>query len=518
MARALAIAAVVVVALLVAAGDGGLQLTSAGSGTWTPVPGQPLREPSQIRSAGGVLDVTLTAGPQTVPVGGDDLQIQPFTAKPRGKPALPASIDGPTLHVRPRDTIRVTFVNELGGGAPTNIHYHGMHVSPLGRSDNVFRTFADGRTYRSVVRVPRDQSTGTYWYHVHFHGSTESQVMGGLSGLLIVDGLASLLPERLRGVQQRQLALRDVQTSGDAIVAAGDINPNQPSTRLVNGLYQPAFTMKSGRHELWRLANIGADVFYKVQLPGHRFAVIAEDGVPVWKVTRHSTLLLAPGKRFDVLVRGGKPGSTYALQSLPYAQHATKAIPASAETLATVTVAGARPRLEPLPRRLVRKHDLSRAGVDEINRFVFSYTTSGAFAALINGRAFSPGELPAVSPVRGSVEEWTLENATDDDHPFHIHVNDFQVMSVNGVPYRADGVQDVVTIPKQRTVTPPGGTPMTVNGEVVIRQRFEQFSGWYVFHCHILEHEDAGMMATIQVRRSARDPVRPPPGTRIHHG
>jgi suppressor of ftsI len=120
--------------------------------------------------------------------------------------------------------------------------------------------------------------------------------------------------------------------------------------------------------------------------------------------------------------------------------------------------------------------------------------------------------MPMAAPVRGTLEEWTLVNQTTDDHPFHIHVNGFQVISVNGKRYRANGHQDIVNIPAQTLVD-----GKLVDGKVVIRQRFKRFTGWFVFHCHILQHEDAGMMATIQVRKSRHDPIKPPPEYRHGH-
>ena len=106
------------------------------------------------------------------------------------------------------------------------------------------------------------------------------------------------------------------------------------------------------------------------------------------------------------------------------------------------------------------------------------------------------------------MEEWTLRNRAPEEHPFHIHINAFQVMSVNGRPYPAHGLQDVVTIPRMRNGTP---------GEVVIRIPFRHFTGHFVFHCHILGHEDAGMMMTVQVRRKG-EPVTPPPtGLTVQH-
>lgn len=119
--------------------------------------------------------------------------------------------------------------------------------------------------------------------------------------------------------------------------------------------------------------------------------------------------------------------------------------------------------------------------------------------------------MPAVSPVLGEVQEWTLVNETLDDHPFHIHVNDFQVMRVDGVARKANGLKDVVIIPKQRLID-----GKLVPGRVVMRTRFTDFDGWFVFHCHILDHEDFGMMATIQVRRKSEDPIEPPPDTGGH--
>ena len=503
---------------------------------WTPVAGLPLENPAQVRpDASGTVRVKLTAEPQTIDVSGAQLGARPFDSDAPG----PTSLNGPTIHVSPGGTIRVTFANRLGSQIPTNIHYHGLNVSPRGRSDNIFRTFDDGKTYQSVVHVPDRQQRGTYWYHVHLHGMSEGQVMGGLSGLLVIDGLAGLLPREWQGVTQRQLALRDVQTSGNAIVAEEDIAIPAPSTRLVNALYQPTFNMREDRYELWRLANIGADVFYKLVFRNRaqperraRFAVIAEDGIPVWDVDQYDTLLLPPGKRFDVLVAAPDAG-TYDLVSLQYAQRYVQNPPAPApptsldpkplpvevvdgnrvpvdQTLATASVADSSTREPdaPLPRQLAPRKDFSDDRVARKRTFRFQYTppSDPNFATMINGTVFQPTEKPMAAPVRGTLEEWTLINQTTDDRPFHIHVNEFQVISVNGEPYRANGHQDIVNIPAQTLVD-----GKLVDGKVVIRQKYEQFTGWFVFHCHILQHEDAGMMATIQVRKSKRVPVQPPP-------
>ncbi|MFN8126964.1 MAG: multicopper oxidase domain-containing protein [Candidatus Nanopelagicales bacterium] len=159
-----------------------------------------------------------------------------------------------------------------------------------------------------------------------------------------------------------------------------------------------------------------------------------------------------------------------------------------------MTVGGKRERPLALPHRLrgARTENLATAHVARRRTFRFRLMVKGKNFARINGQYFRMKQDPVTTRL-GSVEEWTLKNthakttAENSQHPFHIHVNDVQVMSVNGRPYHARGLQDVVVIP--------------VNGEVVIRQRFEDFTGKFVFHCHILDHEDGGMMRAVRVVR-----------------
>lgn len=471
------------------AGDGAAATTAAEAVAWTPKAGLPLRDPREVRSRDGVLEVDLVARKGKIVVSGSPVTAQPFNGQ----------LIGPTLHVKPGDTIRATIHN--GTDAQTNIHYHGLHVSPNGNSDNVFRTFEPGRTVKSVIRLPKDHEPGTFWYHAHFHGISEGQLMGGLSGLIVVDGLKDLLPRELRRVKERKLALRNVQLVKDDEIATlnKDVSAFTDSPRLINGLLRPAFTIRSGETQLWSFANVGSDLYYDISVAGHTLAVIAEDGSPVWKVARYKRLVLPPGKRYDVLVQGGKPGR-YAIRAHRYEGFA----PLPDVDLGYVTVTGRRaaPKQaipKTLPTRTVR---LGKAKVAKRRTFTFSFGTGRTFTAEINGEVFDPNRT-AVGVRLGTVEEWTLVNPTEDDHPFHIHVNDFQVMSVNGKPYKARGLQDVVTIPR--------------GGKVVVRHSFDDFTGHFVFHCHILGHEDAGMMQTIQVLRKGQKPTPPPKGGMHHH-
>lgn len=462
---------------------------------WAPLAGTPLTQPLQVHARNHVLKVTLDATLDTITVSGSKIRAQPFNG----------SLIGPTLHVHPGDTIEVTFKNATT--QDTNIHYHGMHVDPKGDGDNVFRTFNPGTTVHSKITLPKDHPVGSYWYHAHFHGLTDIQLAGGMSGLIEVEGLKQVLPKRLRHVTEKQIIIRDLQTSpidaGSAALSENELDPTAPTTRLINGLLMPRTALRSGETQLWHMANISADLFYDVQLAGHRLAVVAIDGAPVWKVQQKDHLVMPPGRRYDVLVTGGKPGR-YTMLTRAYPQEGFEALPRT--DLMTVDVLGGGKAMPTaIPRKLKSTSHPITGRVVKHRTFRFSFGTGQNFTALINGKQFDPTKTN-VRAVLGTTEEWTLVNESSEQHPFHIHVNDFQVMSVNGKPYHATGLQDVVAIPHKEHGKP---------GVVVIRMKYEDFTGHFVFHCHILAHEDAGMMMTVDVVRPGQ-PATPPPGAADH--
>jgi suppressor of ftsI len=487
---------------------GGLLVGCGGSSgpKWTPQPG-PYREPVQLRSTNGVLHVTLDAKVGVVQAGG-----APITGT-----AYNGRLIGPTLHLRPGDVLDLNLVNHLKD--PTNIHFHGLHVSPSGISDNIFLTVPPGRSQHYRLQIPPNHPQGLYWYHSHEHELSSGQVSGGLSGLIVIEGLEDRLPPQLRGIVQRQIALKDVSVDPshrDAIqpevrtrynnFAPPSVNKTGP--RLVNGVYRPRLTIRPGETQLWRIANIGANLFYEIGLPGTTFAVVGEDGNPVWKVWKAHRLVLPPGKRYEVLVRGPPRGSV-PFMSLHYRQGFTpdNELDVHPQQLGTLVSSGAPEKPLPLPTSLRQRHDLNHARIAARRRFVFTIPFAGGHACNtatdcpglkggvnnsevvyeLNGRAFSHDRVDVRARL-GTVEQWTLINNSTSEHPFHIHINDFQVMSINGHPYNAHGLQDTVVVPSK-------------GGRVVIRQPYDDFTGKFVFHCHILNHEDGGMMATVQVVR-----------------
>ena len=427
---------------------------------------QPFGEPPRAQSDAGVLRFDLVASDRGITVAGVDVQ---------GR-AYDENFVGPTLVVNPGDTIEMTLDNQLD--AHTNVHFHGLHVSPQNNGDNIFLSIEPGETFAYSLAIPDNHPTGTFWYHSHAHGISEEQVFGGLSGMIIVQGLTELLPADLRDIKDIALALKDTQVVG-AEIETENIDSNAATLRTVNALHVPVQEIAPGEVQLWRLANIGADIWYDVQLEGQPLVVIGEDGNPVWEVWEADDLLLPPGKRFEVLVTG-PPEGDYEFKTLKYEQ-GDDTYPET--DLMRLTSTGSAVETPAMPTSLVPAAPIAESDVVERRTFTFSEDeTTNTF--YINDKEFDANRVD-VQPTLGTVEEWTLKNTSDEQHPFHIHVNDFEVISIGGQPYDARGLQDTVRL--------------LPNEDVVIRMRFTDFTGKFVFHCHILNHEDLGMMAVVEV-------------------
>ncbi len=432
----------------------------------TPLAQVPLPQPEEYVSENGVLTATLNVTRGPVTIGG----VEAIGTTYNG------AYVGPTLRLKPGERLELTVVN----GLPeiTNMHFHGLHVSPSGISDNVFIMIEPGATQDYVVEIPENHPAGTFWYHSHAHPYTEAQVMGGLGGLVVIDGLQDLLPAELHGIAEVAVVLKDYQAADGAILLT-NIDSNAPTTRTVNAAVNPGISIDAGETQLWRIANLSADIYYELQLAGHQFHIIGEDGNPVWQVNSVDSLPIAPGKRFDVLVQGGEPG-TAEFKTLQYDQQGDL----YPETLlATVTVNPSDLTAATLPVKLVEPNDLNEGVVDVSRTITFAKDqATGHF--LIDGKMFDENRIDQAVKL-GALEEWTIINNNNQQHPFHIHTNDFQVISINGEPFEASSHVDTVNLPAE--------------GTVVIRIPFLDFTGKFVYHCHILNHADMGMMATVEV-------------------
>ncbi len=333
---------------------------------------------------------------------------------------------------------------------------------------------------------------GSYWYHPHLHMYVEPQIFAGLAGAIVQEGGLDRLPA-LRHVPQRWIVIQNTQVRDGRVVPVAQ-SSESGSKLYVNGTIDPTAKIRPGQLQRWRIFNANADRIVVVRLAhGQRLQLLAQDGHTLARPLSVRTLMIAPGSRRDVLVRGGPPGD-YALKAIPFSQFPggdkqANGGPAPNETLLTLRSAG-RPQAMRFPARAALSHpiDLRTRRVERKRTIVFSEMTeaSGATKFELNGMTFDP-ERTDVTMKLGSVEQWTLANENSEWHTFHIHTNDFQVVNVAGrpVPYVDD--QDNVALPPE--------------SKTVILMAPTDFTGKFVFHCHITFHEDHGMMATVQVVR-----------------
>jgi len=460
----------------------GLAALGAGArGVWpavasqaTPVAaisGAEFAEPTVLQSSDGRLDVALDAAFGPAAMGGRAVTTYNFNG----------AVPGPTLRLKSGETLGIAFANQMDEA--TNLHTHGLHVSPAANSDNVFVHIMPGETFAYEYAIPRDQTSGLtipglYWYHPHLHGNSAEQVEGGLAGALIVEGGLDDFPG-VGDVPERLLVLQSTQFDDDGMVMTF---PEMDQIAIfVNGQLQPMIAIAPGETQRWRIINASSFMFVNLALDGHQLHQIASDANPLREVRSRDAILLAAGERVEVLIQGGPEGD-YTLRSLAWGEDLEfQAQPEFA--IATLLSSGPAAAPAPLPTTLVPFEDLAEATIDRIREITFSEVLS-PFEVLIDGRAFDEERVDQTVQL-GATEEWRLLNTSVDWHPFHIHVNDFQVMSVNGEPVQAWSWEDT--------------TPIPADGEIVIRTRFLDFPGKFVYHCHILDHEDLGMMGVVEV-------------------
>jgi FtsP/CotA-like multicopper oxidase with cupredoxin domain len=424
------------------------------------------REPPMAASRAGVLRRSLTPTPSTVTVAGHRVTLMTYDGR----------YTPPTLRVYPGDTIRLRFPNALD--QPTNLHLHGMGVSPLGSSDNPFLHVAPGQTEDYEIRVPANHPPGLFWYHPHPHGLSDEQTRNGMSGALIVEGLLDSFPT-LRHVRERVFLLKDLQVENGraAILSIG-----KNDIRTINGVRNPVIVLRPGETELWRIANVGGDVYYELSLEGHRFDVVARDGHRLAHIEPTDTLVLSPGARVEALITAGARGVH--LMHDGDVDTGPAGNQYAGTVMATVRVEGPPATPAVLPAALRPVEDL-RAKVTNRRTIVFSESTDGD-TFFIDGKTFDMNRTD-IRVKLGAVEEWTIRNDADELHSFHIHQTHFQVTEIDGVPQPADGYRDIIDVPIGGAV------------KVVIPFTDPVIVGRFVYHCHILSHEDKGMMATIEV-------------------
>lgn len=452
---------------------------------------QPFASPTEYRSENGALFVSMEARATDVKLGTDEIRGATYNGV----------YGGPVLRLKPGDTLHFQLVNHLA--QVTNVHFHGLGVSPEGHGDDSMHMVGPGESWEYVIEIPKDHPPGVYWYHTHGHDFAERQVMGGLSGTIVVEGFQDELPAT-RPLRERLMALKEFSPNGK-----GSLNnvpkPYNGTIQNINGQLAPVIDIQPGETQLWRLSDQTANTYFRLRLEGHRFTQVGRDARPILHPKSIDEIVIGPSERMDVLVTAGTAGR-YRLISEPTATGpAGDMFPP--QVLATIDAApdATRPLPAPLGDLVVnapRQKPVPGDHIDAERLVSFSEDPiTGLF--FINHQTFDPERVDIKVPL-GSTEEWTIRNASEELHVFHIHQVPFQVLSVNGRPVPFEGLQDTIDVP--------------IHGEAKIRIAFTDpiIVGRFMYHCHILEHEDKGMMAQIEVYDSATGPQRG--GMKMTHG
>ena len=515
--------------------------------------------PSDLFSQNGVLEVTL------------NLQTD-VDASGRQRYCYITSngLISPTLRVNPGDTLLIHFYNQLPAGlAPvvpevmpnmpsmahasskevsagmqvslhdssgnsscngeamsasaSNLHFHGLNVSPVCHSDEVVNTLVQpGQEFDYSVQIPANEPSGLYWYHPHPHGFSEGQVQGGATGAIIVEGIQQTNTS-LVGLPEQTLVLRDllvpVSEQNDTNVPAWDISLDNVPVPFP--AYTPALLpVAPNQQQLWRVLNSAADTIFNLQYvvagTAQQLTVVAIDGMPVTGGSiQESSVLLPPGGRAEFVastpalgqsaqlvtnyVNTGPDGdydptrpiadvvASSSAPTLPILQ------PVSASSLATAAKAkvhrfSSLSQTTPVAQRNLYFSEQLQDPTNPNSPTTFFITQQGMTPA-----AYTMGQAPNIIVHSGTVEDWVIQNHASEDHIFHIHQIHFQVMEVNGVAVNDPAIRDTYDIPYW---TGQGAYP-----SITVRMDFRDpnIVGTFVYHCHILQHEDAGMMGAIQV-------------------
>ena len=476
-----------------AAAAGGAGLWWTGGGGQALGGGRELVQPEVLSSRDGALDLALEAAPARVRIGARTAHVQAFNG----------SLPGPTLRVCPGDTIRVAMRNGLD--APTNLHVHGLHVSPEDNGDNPFVSIAPGETFDYEYVLPGDHPPGTYWYHPHRHGHVADQLAAGLYGAIVVED-----PDPVPVARDRVLVVSDITLDDSGNLA--EVSPPQRmmgregETVLVNGQVRPQATAAPGERELWRVVNACPSRYLRLTLDGQTVRLLGRDIGRLPEPVELTEMTLAPGNRVELLVDTREGAST--LTAAPVDRGSMDGMmggampgdgPGTDEPieLLTLEVTGDRAAdAGPVPpgpvlRDLREEPVAARRTLD----FAMGMGMGGMMGGMrgpgqmmsftIDGRPFDAERTDQRVRV-GTVEEWTLTNSSPMDHPMHLHVWPMQVVTEAGREVAAPRWLDVVNVP--------------AFGEVTVRVAFDDFAGRTVYHCHILDHEDLGMMGTLEAR------------------
>jgi len=503
-----------------------------------PDPGSVVLDAPSLNSQNGALSVDLTMRNAI-----DPLNFMHYCFDYMSSSGL---IEAPTLRVNPGDTLTINFTNDLVTTASSrlanerhapvhmhgmadapgtdpcnskvitpntsNIHFHGLNVPPVCHQDDVVNTLVQpSKTpFQYQIQIPANEPPGLYWYHPHPHGFTGLQVSGGAAGAIVVSGIEKIKPQ-VAGLTERIFFIRQ-----QIPVNGTDEIGSQLTLNFQTAIYPkadaPIIRMKPGEKQFWRIANATNTSFLSLQVlfggVAQSLELISLDGVPITGDRSVTQLDMPPAGRAEVIITGPPSGTPATFIHKGFDTGAT-GDPSPEQMLAKI-VTNANAAEQPataataaVPRRPVtpRFSGLTAIKPSTTRKLFFSESALGTagpvnFFLALDGQIphlFTMDEPPAIKTKVGAVEDWTFENRTPEQHAFHMHQIHFLVTAINGVAVPNPTMQDTVIIPHW---TGKGPYP-----SVTVRMDFRdpEIAGTFVYHCHILDHEDGGMMQKIEV-------------------
>jgi len=501
-----------------------------------PDPGTVVQDALSLRSVNGVLNAELTMRHSVDTGGFNHYCLNHQTDK--------GDVESPTLRLNQGDHLvldvkdRIESADDSAGmgmdmsglpvcgdtGTPTlsstNMHFHGLNVPPICHQDDVLTTLLQpGKpAFEFNMQIPKNEPPGLYWYHPHVHGFTEFQVNGGAAGALIVEGMEKLRPQ-VAGLTQRVFVIRQqylvpwvpgpYQLTINYQVAAFPTFPD------------PIIEMKPNEKQFWRVANATIQDFMPLQVQFNgkpqKLQLIALDGYPLAKPRFEDTILLPPAGRAEFIVQAPPQNNEAIFISLAYStgptgnpdlQQELAKIEVSKdadETPATTQETQKTKPAEPAPRTSmgsIKFAGLSKQKPTALRKLYFSEEFGGTngpiqFYVTVDGqkqKVFEANEKPVITTHVGAVEDWIVENRALETHAFHIHQIHFLLTEVDGKPVKDQNLRDTIEIPFWEG---PGHPYPSVKLRMDFRD--PTIAGTFVFHCHILLHEDLGMMHKILV-------------------
>jgi FtsP/CotA-like multicopper oxidase with cupredoxin domain len=473
-------------------GGGGGGMGGGGGGVIDPPVSGLYKDPvnmPNLSSTSGVVQVEVRAQLSNVNINGATAQLMTYNG----------SYPAPTIRVKRYDTLKVRMINQLPATTQTNmlgfqknftnLHTHGFHVSPKDPSDFMMYELAPGQFKDHVYDTSLHEAGTVCLYHPHKHGLVAEQYWAGLMGAIVVEDETPALAN----YETHLMILKDITISGGQpaphSMMMDYMQGKEGNVVMVNGQVNPRLYAKNRQVQRWRIVNASNARFYRLALESHSFYLIGTDGGLLDKPYPITEILLSPAERVDLLVVMNKGSGNYRLRALPYSRMGMMTSPTI--TLLTLSYSGSVSPAQTLPSIVNSEaRRINPASVDIMAEQTLSLSM-GMGRGYINGMDFDVDPYMWMSQV-DSYELWTIRNDSNMDHPFHQHVNAGQVVSITGgdakyanIYTTAPAWKDVVLIPK--------------GGSATILLPILDYDGMCMFHCHILEHEDIGMMGMWEI-------------------